>query len=97
MRPAAARLSVRYCELTMPIALIAGSGDRIIDASEHTLRLHDAIGHSELVLEDGCGHMPHYADPARVMAAVERLETSLTPGGANLRHPATVHSSVTLH
>ena len=97
MVPSAQRLSVRYRELTLPIAIIAGSGDQIIDVDRNALRLHAEVQHSELVLDQQAGHMPHYADPRRVMEAVERLETSLTPGGANLRHPATVHSSVTLH
>jgi pimeloyl-ACP methyl ester carboxylesterase len=97
MIPSAQRLSQRYRELTLPIAIIAGSGDQIIDVDRNALRLHAEVQHSELVLDQLAGHMPHYADPAQVMAAVERLEASLTPGGANLRHPATVHSSVTLH
>jgi pimeloyl-ACP methyl ester carboxylesterase len=97
MAPSAERLSARYRELTLPIAIIAGSGDQIINMEHHALRLHQEVQHSELMIEDDTGHMPHYADPARVMEAVERLETSLTPGGANLRHPATVHSSATLH
>ena len=97
MVPSAQRLSQRYRELTLPVAIIAGGGDQIIDVDRNALRLHAEVQHSELVLDQLAGHMPHYADPAQVMAAVERLEASLTPGGANLRHPATVHSSVTLH
>ena len=97
MIPAAARLSERYGELTMPIALVAGSGDKIVHMDEHALRFHREIRHSDLVIENGAGHMAHYAEPAHIMEAVSRLEKSLTPGGANLRHPATVHNSPTVH
>ena len=97
MAPSAKRLAERYRELTLPIAIIAGRGDRIVDVGHNALRLHEEIQHSELILEDHVGHMPHYADPHKVMAAIEHLEASLTPGGANLRHAATIHSSATLH
>ena len=97
MVPSAARLSARYRELTLPIAIIAGSGDKMVSADQNAVRFHNEVQHSELIVEDAVGHMAHHADPARLMQAVERLEASLTPGGANLRHAATVHSSATLH
>jgi pimeloyl-ACP methyl ester carboxylesterase len=82
MVPAARRLSKRYAELTMPVALIAGSGDRVATAGRHSVRLHDAIAHSELVVEQGVGHMVHYADPERILAAVEKLEAAASPAVA---------------
>lgn len=91
MIPAAKRLSERYRELTMPVAIIAGDNDKIVDVEHNAQRLHAEIPHSELIIEPGVGHMAHYADPGRIMDAVSRLEASLTPGGANLRHSATTH------
>ena len=91
MIPAARRLSERYKELTMPVAIIAGDEDKVVDFEHHARRLHDAISHSDLIIETGVGHMAHYADPACIIEAVQHLEASLTPGGANLRHGATVH------
>jgi pimeloyl-ACP methyl ester carboxylesterase len=73
MVPAAKRLSQRYAELTLPVAVIAGSGDLICDPEFHAVRLHQEISHSDLLLEPGVGHMAHYADPDRIMAAVEKL------------------------
>jgi pimeloyl-ACP methyl ester carboxylesterase len=75
MVPAAERLSKRYGELTLPVAVIAGSGDRIIDPEANAGRLHKEISHSELLMAPGAGHMAHYADPERIMAAVRKLET----------------------
>jgi pimeloyl-ACP methyl ester carboxylesterase len=98
MVPAAKRLSARYAELTMPVAIIAGAEDQVVDPVHNARRLHEDIAHSELIIEPGVGHMAHYAAPARIMEAVARLEASLTPGGANLRHGATMHQPPdTLH
>ncbi len=74
MIPAAARLSKRYAELTMPVALIAGDGDEIASAEQHSIRMHKEISHSALSLESGVGHMVHYAKPERVMEAVAALQ-----------------------
>lgn len=78
MIPAAARLSQRYAELTMPIAVIAGSDDLFASAEQNAVRLHQEISHSDLVLQPGMGHMPHYADPARIMQAVQQLQAGAT-------------------
>jgi pimeloyl-ACP methyl ester carboxylesterase len=76
MIPAAGRLSQRYAELTMPVAVIAGEGDEIVSPEEHARRLHQEISHSELVMQPGAGHMAHYADPGAVMAAVDKLQAT---------------------
>jgi pimeloyl-ACP methyl ester carboxylesterase len=97
MIPAARRLSQRYGELTMPLAIIAGNGDKIVDVEHNALRLHEDVPHSELIVEVGAGHMPHYSDPTRVMEAVERIEAGLVPGAPSRQQAATTHSSSTLH
>ena len=76
MIPAAERLSQRYAELTLPIAVIAGSGDKIVSADDHARRLHEEISHSELVMQPGVGHMAHYADQGAIMAAVDKLQAA---------------------
>jgi pimeloyl-ACP methyl ester carboxylesterase len=73
MVDAAERLSARYAELVLPVAIIAGEGDRIIDPDKHARRFHDEISHSELRIEGGAGHMAHYADPADIADAVDSL------------------------
>lgn len=79
MIPAAARLSGRYGELTMPVAIVAGGGDLVVNPEHQSVRLHGDISHSELVVKTGVGHMVHYADPDRIMAAVAKLEAEPTP------------------
>ncbi|MES2900327.1 MAG: alpha/beta hydrolase [Pseudomonadota bacterium] len=97
MVAAAERLSERYRELVMPVTVIAGSEDQIVDPGHNAQRFHNEVRHSELIIEPGVGHMAHYADPALILDAVARIEASLTPGGNNLRHEASVHRSTTLH
>jgi pimeloyl-ACP methyl ester carboxylesterase len=84
MIDAAARLAERYRELTMPITLIAGAGDRLIDPQKNSVRLHREISHSTLRLEEDAGHMAHYADPADVADAVDQLQRQAAGDGGVL-------------
>lgn len=97
MIPSAERLSKRYRELTMPVAIIAGTGDKIVDIEHNAKRLHQEIQHSDLIIEEGVGHMAHFSVPAKIMEAVARIETGLAPGGSNLGHSSAVPNSSTLH
>lgn len=65
------KLHARYAELQLPITLLAGAEDRIVDAQTQTVRLHDAIPHSELRIFEGHGHMLHYTATGSVVDAVE--------------------------
>lgn len=93
MIPAAARLSARYAELTLPIAVIAGEGDKVVSADHNAVRFHEEVQHSELIIEPGVGHMAHYADPHRIMEALTKLETSvdLNPGRATVTQSSSMH------
>jgi pimeloyl-ACP methyl ester carboxylesterase len=95
--PAARRLSQRYGKLTMPVALIAGAGDQIADVDHHAQRLHREVAHSELIVQEGIGHMPHYADPGRILDAIARMEASLAPGAPSRQPAAPLPASATLH
>lgn len=74
MVPAAAELQKRYGELDMPIAIIAGSGDRVVDPSTQSNRLAQMVRKEDAQLVEGAGHMVHYFAPDRVTAAVRREE-----------------------
>ena len=97
MIPAATRLSKRYQELTMPVAVIAGSGDRIVDPDDNARRFHEEVQHSELIVEPNVGHMAHYASPETIMEAVTRLEAGLRPGAASPAFGAQSGGGATLH
>ena len=67
---AAIRLSKRYRELTLPIAIAAGTGDKIV-AFDQAERLHAALPHSSLHVGEDAGHMIHWVRPDVAVAAIE--------------------------
>ena len=71
MIPGAAQLSRRYAELSMPVVIVAGDGDRIVDCPRQAVRLHEALPGSELRLVGGAGHMVHYTARDEVIAAID--------------------------
>ncbi len=70
MIPAATMLSPRLDELDLPVTIVAGAGDRMVDPVQAE-RLHEALPGSKLVLVEGSGHMVHYTATDRVAAAIE--------------------------
>jgi pimeloyl-ACP methyl ester carboxylesterase len=79
MAPAASALARHYRQLTMPVAIMAGRGDKIVAISPHPRRLHATIPVSTLQLMD-TGHMIHHAFPEEVAARVRRLDNELSEG-----------------
>ena len=71
MIPAARAMSSRYGELAVPVTLIAGEDDVIVDPQAHSVRLHDERPNSELYVVPGVGHMAHYAALDRVVNAID--------------------------
>jgi alpha-beta hydrolase superfamily lysophospholipase len=87
MIPAAAELDSRYRELTMPVAIMAGSDDEIVDVGRHSRRLHREIPGSELRIIDGAGHMVHHLAPREVVDLIRSVE-SRTGEATVSRHDA---------
>jgi len=73
MIPAAAQLSAHYSDLKMPVSIFAGADDKVIDPEANSVRLHRAIPGSTLLIAPGAGHMVHYAIPAGIADATERM------------------------
>ena len=81
----------RYHELRLPVTIMAGTQDQIVDVDGHAVWFHEAIPGSELRLVPDTGHMFHYAVPEQVAEAItamaDRLQVSrLEPASAR---PAT--------
>ncbi|HEX7967651.1 MAG TPA: alpha/beta hydrolase [Stellaceae bacterium] len=70
LRPAAAALSRRYRDVAVPVIILAGESDRLLDARHHAIRLHRAIRYSATRIVPQTGHMIHHAAPTRVCEAV---------------------------
>ena len=71
MIPSAAALATRYSELEIPVVLIAGRDDQIVDFGRHSDRLHASLPRSELIAVAVAGHMIHYTAPDQVIAGVD--------------------------
>lgn len=67
------RLSRRYRELRLPVAILAGRGDRIVDPKKHSGRLHAELRRSTFRVLDGVGHMVHHSNPKAVADAVDEV------------------------
>lgn len=69
----AAALAPRYGELRMPVLLMAGKNDRVVDADSHTARLRRDVPHSELTLLPDVGHMVQHVAQDDIVDAVHDL------------------------
>jgi len=90
MVPAAAALSDRYDELHVPILIMAGSKDEIVNGERQSSRLHSMLPRSELVWIEGAGHMVHHAAPQRLADAIRAMLSRPNSAGG----PSTIESSV---
>jgi pimeloyl-ACP methyl ester carboxylesterase len=79
MVPQAKSSSERHHELRMPVSIVAGADDKVIDVEAHSARLHRELVGSTLLVVAGAGHMVHHAAPDDVVAAVDGFETHLEP------------------
>lgn len=70
MIPAAAAIVPRLPELDLPVTIIAGRGDALVDMEEQSERLHELLPHSRLVSVAGAGHMVHHTAPDQVIEAI---------------------------
>ncbi len=66
--------------LKMPVVIIAGGEDRLIDV-EQSARLHRQITHSAFHRILGEGHMVHKTETGRVMSAINEASGKKGPGG----------------
>jgi pimeloyl-ACP methyl ester carboxylesterase len=70
MIPDAFQSRNRYADLKMPVVIIAGEEDRLIDINEQSARLHADISQSKLHRVSGAGHMVHQSATDSVMSAI---------------------------
>lgn len=73
MVPQARALSAHYARLRLPVTVMAGAEDGLVDREAQSARLHGEIVGSELLIVPGAGHMLHYAAPDAVAQAVDRM------------------------
>jgi pimeloyl-ACP methyl ester carboxylesterase len=66
-------LSRLYEKVSVPVRLIAGSEDLIVDTEEHSARLHQELESSTFQRVPACGHMVHHAATEDVLAAIAAI------------------------
>jgi len=72
MIPSAHTLEQQYPLLQMPVAIVAGAEDRLIE-SEQSSHLHRDIPHSTLRSVPGTGHMVHQTATGQIMSAIDMV------------------------
>lgn len=85
MIPGAMQMAQRYAELRMPVTVLAGDGDKIVDPKAQSERLGHALPASDVQIIPGAGHMLHHIDPAVVIAAIygdEQRPSGIQPATA---------------
>ncbi len=87
---AAAELGKHYREIRVPVVLIAGAGDALVDPSAHSERLHGDVRPSQFHLVPAMGHMLHHLAPERVLEAIDAAAGlgKATPTRLSRRVPA---------
>ncbi len=60
------RLQEQYDEIAVPIGILYGTKDRVINYRQQGERFKERFPETELVLLDGIGHMPYFPEPDRV-------------------------------
>jgi len=73
----------RYAELKLPVTLVAGKNDKIVDTVAHSTRLHAELPQSELRVQPGIGHMAHYFAQEQIVTAIDKPVISLASTGAD--------------
>jgi pimeloyl-ACP methyl ester carboxylesterase len=72
MIPCAAAAQGRYARLQVPVAIIAGEGDRMVDSQAQSARLHQDVPHSSFEQVPDTGHMVHQNATDAVLGAIEQ-------------------------
>jgi pimeloyl-ACP methyl ester carboxylesterase len=72
MLPGALALRKDYEDLTLPVVIIAGDGDKVV-FKRRSEQLADSIPGSVLQIVKGAGHMVHHLAPRQVAEAVESV------------------------
>jgi pimeloyl-ACP methyl ester carboxylesterase len=78
MIPAALNLRRHYKNMTLPVVIIAGDGDKVV-FKRRSKQLRDSIPGSRLEIVKGAGHMVHHVATRQVAQAVESVTSRVAP------------------
>ena len=83
----ARELAMRYGEITVPLVIVVGDGDRIATPALQGYRLHNQLHHSRLIVLEGAGHMIHITRPDAIMDAIHKAWQYVDAKDADTRRP----------
>ena len=78
MIPDAFMLRGQYADLKMPVVILAGEQDRLIDIDIQSARLHSDVSQSSFHRIAGNGHMIQQTATDNVMSAISEVERAST-------------------
>jgi pimeloyl-ACP methyl ester carboxylesterase len=90
MIPAAYSASERYRELKMPLVIVAGEEDQLIDIEKQSARLHQEVPQSAMHRIPRAGHMVHQTATEKVMDAISEAAQARGSGPDKFRQRADV-------
>lgn len=82
MRSDARSLSRRYADITVPVTLVAGEEDQVVDLQAHSSRLHRELPQSRLFAVPRTGHMAHHSAQDLIVRALSGALQSTRPAQA---------------
>jgi pimeloyl-ACP methyl ester carboxylesterase len=68
-----AHLRRHYRQITVPVEILTGGADKIVNPAAHAFRLARTVPDAGFQVLTGVGHMLHHTQPEAVCAALERL------------------------
>jgi pimeloyl-ACP methyl ester carboxylesterase len=79
LHSAVTRQSARYGEIRLPATVMGGDRDEIVWTDLHSRSFARDVAGAELIVLPGVGHLPQYARPELVLAAIEALAERVAP------------------
>jgi len=73
LRASLKTISQHYSRIKMPVAIVTGSGDRILEPAKHAYPLQKAIKHAKLVVLPDTGHQLPQTRPEAVIFAINEV------------------------
>ena len=67
MTPAVMDLRNHYSELKLPVVILTGADDQIVDISRQSVRLSEELPQSEVIVLPGLAHIIHHLAPKGVI------------------------------
>ena len=80
MIPDAYATRAQYGQLKMPVVIVAGTEDRMIDIEDQSAQLHKQVPQSVFHRIPGAGHMVHQTATRHVLAAIDEAAGARTDG-----------------